>query len=88
VVAERTPEGVDLYPVRAGAVIEQGLVQAASPGALEPALARIDWSAPPTARDDRPWLVSFFSAAKARAVYAIVSEDLAARLRELLAERV
>jgi hypothetical protein len=60
IVAEPGPNGIELYPVRAGAVLEEESRVAMSQG-LEEALASLRWTAPDTPRDDWPWLLAWLN---------------------------
>ena len=55
-VAERAGATLELYPVLAGAVIEEGMVSTTTEG-LEAAVAALRWAAPEDPRDDTPWLL-------------------------------
>ena len=54
-VIEKGREGLELYPVLEGAVVEEHLVVTPAEG-LEAALQGLDWSRP-DGRDDMPWLL-------------------------------
>jgi hypothetical protein len=60
-VVERGRAGVELYPVVAGAVVEEEMIVTPEKG-LEAALASMRWSPPPEPRDDRPWLLPWLHA--------------------------
>jgi hypothetical protein len=58
VIVERSPEGLELHPVRDWAVLEDGSVRAPEAD-LEGALGRLRWDAPVGQRDDRAWLLAW-----------------------------
>jgi hypothetical protein len=55
-IADRAREGIEIYPVLAGAVLDEEMVTT-TPEGMETAVAGLRWSAPSEARDDAPWLL-------------------------------
>jgi hypothetical protein len=55
-VADRAGATVELYPVVAGAVMEEAMSSTTADG-LEEAVAALRWSPPSEPRDDMPWLL-------------------------------
>jgi DNA polymerase-3 subunit epsilon len=55
-VADRAGATVELYPVVAGAVMEEAMASTTMDG-LEEAVAALRWAPPPSPRDDMPWLL-------------------------------
>ncbi len=85
-VAERGSAGVELYPVAAMAVREEGGVVQGEDEALDAALDRLDWAAGKGPRDDSAWLASWLHAPRRSGVYLTLDEPpvashLADRLR-------
>jgi hypothetical protein len=74
VVVERGRGGIELYPVRQGAVIEEAAVRAEGAPVAD-AVARLRWPAPEPSRDDRRWLSSWLHAPKRTGVYLAVDES-------------
>jgi hypothetical protein len=94
-VAASKKDGGEIYPVVAGAVLEENRVdlpaEALRPGdaGLESALEGIRFEPPPTVRDDRPWLLAWITAKNRGGAYLVLSPSeplstLAARVREVL----
>lgn len=90
-IAEAARDGIEIYPVRGAAVLEE---RRACPGGaeLETALASLSWHAPEDARDDRAWLAAWLHAPKRRGVALVLDGQeapaaLAERLRAALAQR-
>jgi hypothetical protein len=88
-VVERGREGLELYPVAAGAVVEETGTVTPEPD-LEEALRALGWDAPETPRDDVPWLLSWLTSARRSGVYLSVADPkdtlaLAAAIRNALA---
>jgi hypothetical protein len=86
-VVERGRGGVELYPVVAGAVVEEAAVTIAA-DAVALALQGQSWPEAP-GRDDRPWLLAWLTTPKRRGVYLAAppgSEPaaLGPRVRELV----
>jgi DNA polymerase III subunit epsilon len=84
VVADRAGATLELYPVVAGAVMEEAMAFATKDG-LEEAVAALRWSPPPEPRDDMPWLVPWLHG-KRTGTYVDVAPGetaaaIAARLR-------
>jgi hypothetical protein len=78
VVIERGREGLELYPVRQGAVLEEASVRVEE-GRLEEAVESLRWPEPETPRDDRRWLSSWLHAPRRTGVYLVVDEGEGAR---------
>ena len=81
---------VELYPVRAGRVLE-GAAVVTPPVALEAAVARLDWSGE-EGPDDWPWLAAWVGSARGRSSYVSLrvagdGEGLAAAIRSVLPAR-
>ena len=55
-VMDRTGATVELYPVLAGAVIDEAMASTTMDG-LDEAVAALRWPAPSPPRDDTPWLL-------------------------------
>jgi hypothetical protein len=88
-VVAPTKGGVELYPVKAGAVLEEGRVTADEAG-LDGALEALRWDAPQDSRDDWPWLAAWLASPRGRRSYLAVPagrvvSDLGPMLRALLA---
>ena len=88
-VAERGPNGIELYPVRAGAVLEQESRVAAASDGLEEVLASLRWTVPDPPPDDWPWLLAWLNTRRRSGHYFVLDQksaasDLAARLRMAL----
>jgi hypothetical protein len=73
VVIERGREGLELYPVRQGAVLEEASVRVEA-GRLEEAVESLRWPEPDTPRDDRRWLSSWLHAPRRTGVYLAMDE--------------
>ena len=89
IVAEPGPNGIELYPVRAGAVLEQESRVAAASEGLEEVLACLRWTVPDPPRDDWPWLLAWLNTRRRSGRYLAVgatseAADLAGRLRAVL----
>ena len=85
-VVERGRSGLEVYPVRRGAVLEEGSVVVAAEEPLESALARVRWPDVGSERDDGPWLSSWLHAPRRSAAYVLVDGNeepasMAARIR-------
>jgi hypothetical protein len=88
-VAEAGREGVELYPVLDGAVLEEGCVRVAA-DELDRGLSLLTWSSPSDSRDDRAWLSAWLHHPKRHGVYLLapLGEDaraLAGAVRAALA---
>ncbi len=89
-VAERGTKGLELYPVRQGAVLEEGGALQEGDRQLEAALGAVAWSAAPESpRDDRAWLSSWLHTPRRTGVFLavdlpVVVASLADRLRDKL----
>jgi hypothetical protein len=73
-VVEKTKAGIELYPVREGAVLEEASVSVA-PGGLDEAVDRLRWPEPAAARDDRRWLSAWLDAPRRTGAYIVVDEN-------------
>ncbi|MBI3932969.1 MAG: hypothetical protein HY317_06105 [Acidobacteria bacterium] len=83
VVADRRPEGLELYPVAGGAVCEDGAVATSLEG-LEGAFARLRWPEAASRADDTPWLAAWLASPRRTGAYATVgTADPAAVVRRL-----
>jgi hypothetical protein len=85
-VVARGRAGLELYPVRRGAVLEEGSVVAEEEEPLESALARVSWPDADAERDDGPWLSSWLHAPRRGGAYVLVDvgeapASMAARIR-------
>jgi hypothetical protein len=78
VVIERVRDGLELYPVRHGAVLEEASVRV-DRDHLEEAVERLRWPEPEPPRDDRRWLSSWLHAPKRTGVYIVLNEGESAR---------
>lgn len=81
-------EGVELYPVLEGVVLEEESVTVARER-LREALAGLRWRAPATSRDDWAWLVAWLHAPRRRGAYLPVEDgasaaSLAPRVQEVI----
>jgi hypothetical protein len=88
-VAETGTKGLELYPVREGAVLEEGGALQDGDGRLEAALEAVVWPAPRTPRDDRAWLSAWLHTPRRTGVFLAVdlpvaAAPLAERLRDKL----
>lgn len=83
-VAERGRDGLELYPVVEGAVVEEHMVTT-TPEGLESAVRELAWSPPTGPRDDTPWLLPWLHAKRTGAYVGVPAlepaEHTAARLR-------
>lgn len=57
-IVDRAGDRLEVYPVVAGAVVEEEMATATREG-LDQALRSLRWSPPPEARDDMPWLLGW-----------------------------
>ncbi|HET8646905.1 MAG TPA: hypothetical protein VFO85_15530, partial [Vicinamibacteria bacterium] len=70
-VADPTRRGLEVYPVRAGRVLEEAAVRCA-PEQLEAAVGALAW--PEAAgEDDWPWLLSWLHAPRRKGRYILLS---------------
>jgi hypothetical protein len=87
VVVEASRAGLELYPVRSGAVLDERTAQA-FPEELEAALAGLSWEPLGRSGDDRRWLSAWLFGPRRRGCLVPVAEAppprLAARVRRLL----
>jgi hypothetical protein len=86
-VVEGTRRGLELFPVRAGRVLEE-IVQSASSAELDAAVARLGWPDPGERPSDTPWL-SVWLHARRKAHYLVIEDGetashLAQRVRASL----
>jgi len=72
IVVATAAQGVELYPVLAGAVLEELRVEAES---FEAGLAGVRFTPPATPRDDWPWLVSWLTAPRRKGAYFVLRDD-------------
>lgn len=72
IVVAAAAEGVELYPVLAGAVLEEARVLAPT---FEAGLPGVGFTPPPAPRDDWPWLVSWLSAPRRKGAYFVLRDD-------------
>jgi hypothetical protein len=83
-IADRGREGIELYPVVEGAVLEEHMVTTTAEG-LESAVADLAWAPPADPRDDTPWVLPWLHG-KRTGTYVVVppgepAAQTAARLR-------
>ncbi len=72
VVLEPGTAGLEVYPVRAGAVLDEHRLVAES---AEAGIAAADFTPPASPRDDWPWLVAWLSSPKRRGSYVVLRGD-------------
>jgi hypothetical protein len=72
VVLEPGSAGLEVYPVRAGAVLDEHRFVAES---VDAALAAARFTTPASPRDDWPWLVAWLTAPKRKGRYVVLRED-------------
>jgi hypothetical protein len=89
-VVEQGPNGIEIYPVRAGAVLEEESRMATASEDVETALESMLWAPPDPPRDDWPWLLAWLGARRCSGHYLAVGAssepaEVAARLRAVLA---
>lgn len=89
VVAEVGSAGLELYPVREGAVLEEWSVQAKSREPLEDLVAALRWPHVEEPPDDSPWLSAWLNAPRRAGAFLRVDPSaplsrLAERLRDKL----
>lgn len=87
-VADRAKAGIELYPVREGAVLEEHSV-IANPEELASAVQRLAWPDPDAPRDDRPWLSAWLHTSRRSGAFLVVEDredavTLEVRIREAL----
>ena len=73
-VVERTKRGIELYPVREGAVLEEASLSVAA-GGLDEAVDRLRWPEPAAPRDDRRWLSAWLHAPRRTGTYIVVDAN-------------
>jgi hypothetical protein len=78
-VADRAGATLELYPVLAGAVIEEGMVSTTTEG-LEAAVAALGWAAPGGPRDDTPWLLPWLHGKRTGTYLDLASGETAAQI--------
>lgn len=88
-VVECGRAGIELYPVRDGAVLEEDAATAADRSALTEAAGRLAWRTPPQERDDRAWLAAWLYGPRKSGCYLLLAEPLdaaavAARVQAVL----
>jgi hypothetical protein len=83
-VLESGRDGLELYPVLEGAVVEEAMA-VTSPGEVEQAVGTLRWPPPPTPRDDTVWLSAWLHGKRTgrylRVTATEAAADIAARLR-------
>jgi hypothetical protein len=83
-IAERGHEGIELYPVVEGAVVDEHMVTTTAAG-LESAVRDLAWSPPTDPRDDTPWLLPWLHGKRTGTYLGVPAlepaEQTAARLR-------
>jgi hypothetical protein len=85
-VVEHGTAGLEVYPVRRGAVLEEGSVVVGESEALDAAIGRLRWPELAAPRDDSPWLSAWLHAPRRKTAFVLVDESsdvasLAARIR-------
>lgn len=85
-VVEHGTEGLEVYPVRRGAVLEEGSVVVGENEVLDAAIGRLRWPELDAPRDDSPWLSAWLHAPRRKTAFVLVDESsdvasLAARIR-------
>jgi hypothetical protein len=71
VVVERTPRGVELFPVLGGAVLDEERTLADS---LEAGLPALRFRAPAAPRDDWPWLLAWLAAPRRKGEFLVLRD--------------
>jgi hypothetical protein len=82
-VMDRTGATVELYPVLAGAVIEEAMVAATMDG-LDAAVASLRWDAPSEPRDDTRWLLPWLHGKRTGTYLDLAPGEAAAAIAERL----
>jgi hypothetical protein len=77
-IAERGREGIELYPVVEGAVVDEHGVTTTEEG-LERAIAGLDWSPPAEPRDDTPWVLPWLHGKRTGLYVGVPAGESAAR---------
>jgi hypothetical protein len=77
-VAEAGGDGLELYPVREGAVLEEGSARLAPGASLENALEALQWPPLDEPRDDSAWLSAWLHAPRRAGVFLLVDPPIAA----------
>ncbi|HET6896850.1 MAG TPA: hypothetical protein VFK70_00810, partial [Vicinamibacteria bacterium] len=82
-VMDRAGAAVELYPVLAGAVIEEAMASTTLDG-LEGAVAALRWPAPSEPRDDTPWLLPWLHGKRTGTYVDLGPDEPAATITERL----
>jgi hypothetical protein len=82
-VMDRTGATVELYPVLAGAVLEEAMASTTRDG-LEEAVAALRWPAPSEPRDDTRWLLPWLHGKRTGAYLDLAPGETAAAIAERL----
>ena len=82
-VMDRAGTTVELYPVLAGAVIEEAMASTTIEG-LEDAVAALRWPAPSDPRDDTPWLLPWLHGKRTGTYVDLAPGEPAAAITERL----
>lgn len=72
-VVEKGKDGLEVYPIRAGAVLEEGSVTTDAFG-LPRALASLRWDEPEGTRDDVAWLAAWYRAPTRTGAYLVLED--------------
>jgi len=73
-VVEKARGGLEIYPVREGAVLEEAAARVEEGGLLE-AVDRLCWPEPIPERDDRRWLSAWLHAPRRTGTYIVLEQD-------------
>jgi hypothetical protein len=82
-VMDRAGATVELYPVLAGAVIEEAMASTTMDG-LEGAVAALRWPAPSEPRDDTPWLLPWLHGKRTGIYVDLAPDEAVAAITERL----
>jgi hypothetical protein len=82
-VMDRTGATVELYPVLAGAVLEEAMATTTAAG-LDDAVAALRWAAPAEPRDDTRWLLPWLHGKRTGAYLDLAPGETAAAIAERL----
>lgn len=74
-VVEASSDAVQLFPIRAGAVLDDE-ARTVAEAELAPALERLRFAPPPAGRDDTAWLIAWLRAPRRRGAYLVVEGRL------------